>query len=173
MADPTSTVDASSKSPQRFRRTRIAVSLFFAVLTMALCVLWARSYWRHDGLFGWLSSANTVVFVSGGGWFEVRIAAVDLNRAAPEQMLPAFARTRIVSDSTTPDFAPKPRWSWAIQTTPSTYSFSTIAPYWFAVLVASTLIIVPWVKLQFSLRTMLIATTLLAVVLGLVCYTVR
>ena len=48
MDDPTPTVDAPSKPPLRFRRTRIAVSVFFGVLTVALCVLWVRSYWRFD-----------------------------------------------------------------------------------------------------------------------------
>ena len=28
------------------RKLRIAVSVFFGVLTVALCVLWVRSYWR-------------------------------------------------------------------------------------------------------------------------------
>ena len=45
---PLSTLPASHR--QRFRRTRIAVSVFFGVLTVALCVLWVRSYWRWDHL---------------------------------------------------------------------------------------------------------------------------
>ena len=44
MVDATPTVDAPSKPHQRFRRTRIAASVFFAVLTVAMCVLWVRSY---------------------------------------------------------------------------------------------------------------------------------
>jgi hypothetical protein len=38
------TVEAPNKPLLRFRRTRIGVSVFFGVLTVALCVLWVRSY---------------------------------------------------------------------------------------------------------------------------------
>ena len=48
MDDPSLTVDAPSNPPRRFRRTRIAVSVFFGLLTVALCVLWVRSYYRID-----------------------------------------------------------------------------------------------------------------------------
>ena len=35
------------------RRVRIAVSVFFGVLTVAMCVLWVRSYfWRERIVFG-------------------------------------------------------------------------------------------------------------------------
>jgi hypothetical protein len=46
-------------------------------------------------------------------------------------------------------------------------------PYWFVILVGATLAIVPWIRMprwQFSLRMLLIATTLIAVALGLVVY---
>ena len=38
-----------AKKPVRFRRLKIAWTVFFAVLTVALCVLWVRSYWVGDG----------------------------------------------------------------------------------------------------------------------------
>jgi hypothetical protein len=47
MEDLTPTADAPK--PLRSRRTRIGVSILFGVLTVALCVLWVRSYWRKDG----------------------------------------------------------------------------------------------------------------------------
>jgi hypothetical protein len=49
-------------------------------------------------------------------------------------------------------------------------------PYWFLVLVFGGLAISPWTtrpKLRFSLRTLLIATTLVAVALGLIVWAVR
>jgi hypothetical protein len=42
------------------------------------------------------------------------------------------------------------------------------APYWFFVLFTVTLAAIPWLPWRFSLRTLLIAITLVAVVLGLV-----
>jgi hypothetical protein len=45
-------------------------------------------------------------------------------------------------------------------------------PHWFAVFVAATLAAVPWLRWsnRFTLRTLLIATTLVAVVLGLIAW---
>jgi hypothetical protein len=40
-------------------------------------------------------------------------------------------------------------------------------PYWFAVMLMIVASATPWFPLRFSLRTLLIATTLVAVVLGL------
>ena len=41
-------------------------------------------------------------------------------------------------------------------------------PYWAAFFVAAFFIAIPWMRTRFSLRTLLIATTLIAVVLGLI-----
>ena len=48
-------------------------------------------------------------------------------------------------------------------------------PQWFPVLLFATLATAPWIRWskRFSLRTLLIATTLVAVVLGLVVYAAR
>jgi hypothetical protein len=43
-------------------------------------------------------------------------------------------------------------------------------PSWFLVVFAATLATLPWIHCRFSLRTLLIATTLVAVVLGLIVW---
>jgi hypothetical protein len=50
-----------------------------------------------------------------------------------------------------------------------------VAPFWFAILISIMAATLPWIQwsLRFRLRTLLIATTLVAVVLGLICYAVR
>jgi len=50
MSDPTPTVDVPSTPPIRFRRTRIAVSVFFGLLTVVLVALWIRSYSFNENL---------------------------------------------------------------------------------------------------------------------------
>jgi hypothetical protein len=45
------------------------------------------------------------------------------------------------------------------------------APNWFPIIVAATLAFVPWIKGRFSLRTLLIATTLVALGLGVIIST--
>jgi hypothetical protein len=47
------------------------------------------------------------------------------------------------------------------------------APYWFLILMSILFGTAPWVLRRFSLRTLLIATTLVAVVLGLIAYAAR
>jgi hypothetical protein len=48
-----------------------------------------------------------------------------------------------------------------------------VIPYWSLVLVTPLLAVAPWIRWRFSLRTVLIATTLVAVVLGLIVYASR
>src|SRR3954447_21045285 len=49
-------------------------------------------------------------------------------------------------------------------------------PYWFPLLISIAFAAAPWLrelKLRFSLRTLLVATTLIAVVLGLIVWAAR
>jgi hypothetical protein len=48
-----------------------------------------------------------------------------------------------------------------------------VIPHWFPVLLLATLATAPWLRRRFSLRTLLIATTLVAVGLGVVVYAAR
>jgi hypothetical protein len=45
---------------------------------------------------------------------------------------------------------------------------SIVIPCWFSVLLVTTLAVAPWVRWRFTLRTLLIATTLVAVLLALI-----
>jgi len=54
--------------------------------------------------------------------------------------------------------------------------FGFLLPHWFLIALSATFAAVPWIrqlKLRFSLRTLLVATTLIAVVLGLITYAAR
>ena len=48
-----------------------------------------------------------------------------------------------------------------------------VLPHLFVLFLIATLAALPWIRWQFSLRTLLIATTLVAVVLGLIVYATR
>jgi hypothetical protein len=52
----------------------------------------------------------------------------------------------------------------------SKYYFSVVIPHWFVLIVLATCATLPWVRWRFSLRTLLIATTLVPVVLGLIVW---
>ena len=50
---------------------------------------------------------------------------------------------------------------------------NVILPYWFPVLLSTALATAPWIRWRFTTRTLLIATTLVAVVLGVIVWAVR
>jgi hypothetical protein len=52
-------------------------------------------------------------------------------------------------------------------------SWAILVPHWMLVLLVGGIGTIPWLRFQFSLRTLLIATTLVAVVLGLVVWMSR
>jgi hypothetical protein len=145
--------------PQLIRRLRIAVSVSFAVVAVALCVLWVRSYWRCDRVI-WTDDAGTFAVSTLQG--ELTIEMLNVRVLLPE----GWSRGSFkVYDGDDNSFSDNERrtllgFGW------KTGSGSIVAdfPIWFLALTCAAL---PWISLRFSLRTLLIATTLVAVVLGM------
>jgi hypothetical protein len=141
------------------RKLRIAVSVFFGLLTVALFVLGVRSFIWHDRVHGPL-------FNSGG------ISVASLN-----------GHIRIVRNvepwswdvETTPipeGYGPKPwRQRWGFGT--NALSSVVLLPHESLVVAFAVLTTLPWIAYRFSFRTMLIATTLLAAALGLGAWLTR
>ncbi len=140
-----------------YRKLRIAWSVFWGVVAVLLVVLWVRSYWQSDSLSHYNSPINGITSGSERG---------------------------VVYLSQTPDIAHKttPRWEWRNYeidySIPQPFPFefnllpaSIAAPHWFVALLLSIVGAVPWLPLKrFSLRTLLIAMTLVALVLGLIVW---
>jgi hypothetical protein len=141
----------------RFRTLRIAWSVFWGLACVLLIVLWIRSYRISDSVYHrtWLTSS-----MSG---------AIGIVRLGPASKAPWPAR-----------------WTWGtlsrdeFQIIKSPWHFHSdkfetevVFPHWIPVLLAGTLTAIPWLCYRFSLRTLLIATTLVAVVLGLAVWAVR
>jgi hypothetical protein len=147
------------------RRLRIAVSVFFAVLTVALCVQWVRSYWWQDYIYFWPSRTRLICSISGHGWLQIDYASFDPITAA-EQSSPWEATTvRLRS----PTASPRPGWDWGSHRDINVWDTFATFPYWFALAITGIAGALPWYPYssRFSLRAMLLAVTLVAVVLGL------
>lgn len=148
--------------PQLIRRLRITMSVFFAVVTVTLCVLWVRSYWWRE---------QAVLVFSPGRYLDVQSDRGNLStrfRDMGDQVrLPAYDQKTFIFRS------------WWLSTSDRTQGFGghisrdfvcIASPYWFLVLTSATLSMFTALwrpRWNFSLRSMLIATTLVAVVLGL------
>jgi hypothetical protein len=136
------------------RRLRIAWMAFFGVLCVLLVVLWVRSYWQLD----WLrvkQRAKSVASLEGRLRFN---DVFNINPARPQRvggLMINYFDGDSISVWSAPRGAVVP------------VGVGSSIPYWPLVLVTFTLAAVPCLPRRFSLRTLLITTMLVAVLLGL------
>jgi hypothetical protein len=161
--------------PRIFRGLRIAWTVMFGILCVLLIALWVRSYWICDGVIGHISDTRLVAFDSFSG-------ALSLSTSVWPSLPPAFTdyepwklNSLHVDEEEETWFAREDvdeRWAFYLAMPPNQES-GILAPYWFLVLLAAALAAAPWVQRlnwRFSVRTLLIAITLVAVGLGTVIY---
>jgi len=145
------------------RYLRIAFSATCLIACLLLCVLWVWSTWyldeywfalpNHQGL-GICSSRHCLHLAIQDRTVNPSTYFVGYTRLEQKGLLPAeswhtFLGFRAARDA-------------------GIYTISI--PYWFLLLVFVALL---WLRWRFSLRTLLIATTLVAVVLGLIAWSIR
>lgn len=146
------------------RRVRIAATVFFGVVAVTLGVLWITSYWRFVTGQGRFAELRSIAFYALDG--SATLSTVRDNYVWKIESWDAtgFPAMRQVRDRSL-------AYTFRI---PSNSSAVTIQlPLWFPALACGLFAAAPWLRYRFSLRTMLFATTLVAVVLGLVGYAVR
>jgi hypothetical protein len=155
----------------RFRKLRIAWSVAWGVVCVLLIVLWVRSYWWYDTLAIYPSSRSF-----GLGSIQGELVYATTNFPSTFGPQPEWAaRSEYITAKTgfplMKDGRPLPRtlgFGWFLDVN-WLYLF---VPHWFPMLVFVALAPASWIprKDRFSLRTLLIATTLVAVVLGLIVW---
>jgi hypothetical protein len=147
----------------KYRKLRIAWSVVWGVVALLTCVLWMRSY-SHVTMLWRMNPSNlltAIISESGDIWIDRYSSDViephgwqlsDKPQLASHVVIPnAFVHGQF-------------RWNW----TPSQINLKV--PHWLLTSLAAALSTGPWLCWRFSLRTLLIATTLIAVVLGLVVW---
>ena len=160
------------------RRLRIAASVLFALLTVALVVLWVRSYYVYDNLEK-VTQTRVVQLRSALGCLSVWQQAP---RGVGQSDLPVLLKELSVGRTFTSGpigARPYPKnsktfmgFGWHRRGATSLIS----VPWLFLVLLCVSLGAAPWSSLysaRFSLRTLLIATTLVAVLLGALVWAAR
>ncbi len=163
MAELKPIVDAPIK-PSQFRHTRMAVSVFFGLLTLALCLLWVVSFWEILQLTMQLRASptgnNFLWQHTGQGVISIHLLNV---RPITHSWYLGFESIAGRQKTDNPLLCFKYVHQWNGE-------YMVAFPIWVPLL---TLVIL-WLSCRhlvqssrFSLRTMFIATTLVAVVLGL------
>jgi hypothetical protein len=156
----------------RGRIARIAFSVTCAFLCAALIVLWIHSYWY----LGWLAAIPV---------FESHTLYGSLLLWFDNQPVNAYLASDITVGHTPVNEANTTAESFAFLNGRGVLGFgrfydsrntlTLLAPLWAFVLVIAGLAVAPWIKWsrRFSLRMLLVVTTVVAVVLGVVVVAMR
>ena len=152
------------QSRRRMRYLRIAVTALSLTACVLLVALWVRSYWWSD----WIdrfdkSELQTSVGSSSG---TLIYSEIDWS-SDPGGHVASHSWTYKVTEAFVPD---ENHWiDWSIR--PGV--FRVAISHWLLILPVALIAAAPCLHWRFSLRTLLIATTLVAVVLGMVIYLAR
>jgi hypothetical protein len=153
----------------KFRKLRIAFSATCIVLCLLELALRTRSYTLDDIIRGRILGCDLELESRNG---QQRINAVALlPTAAPSTSTGPIFHLRTGSSDLGFSDPPRPGWGCHIQRTPI-FNFQIAAPHWGLAALLATLAALPWIRLsnRFTTRTLLLATTLVAAVLGLIVW---
>jgi hypothetical protein len=161
----------------RFRKLRIAWSVAWGLAGVLLIVLWVRSY-RYEDIFQKKKSLSVIHIISVRG--QLQYSELDLGRRT--RPLPQIVIDDILSSASITRTHESRPIAQARIIVANTLGFAysddgttrmCTAPHWCPVLICAIFAIMSWLCSRFSLRTLLIATPLVAVGLGLIAYATR
>jgi hypothetical protein len=137
----------------------------WGLAAVLLLVLWARSYWYVDDLVLTLTKTRKLELQS------VPARCIGFIAYAPSRPISSFARYM----STTPEGAEHAHLKHGVLGGEWAMSTAWVA-HWILAAVFLLLSVAPWIRqlrLRYSLRTLLIATTLVALALGLAVWAIK
>jgi hypothetical protein len=142
----------------RYCKLRIAWSVGWGILCLLVIALWVRSYRWCDIVEGPFIGSSGFQLASQNGDVSCRKYRGSQAGWAISSIEMDVLRTRL-------GWSPSGfYWNFAIE------SFVQV-PHWFLLCIVATLAAVSWLPWRFSLRTLLIAMSLIAAVLGAIAYT--
>jgi len=158
----------------KYRKLRIEWSVAWGVIAVLLCVLWVRSFRmiRPDWPTPFAEAGNYAIYSTHGSLLAANGLFLEYH---PVNLNSYFIPRRFQSldPGTFQHVRQHMTWSGFHAEYRSSAYWSFQAPYWFPNTLAAVLIALPWLPHRFMLRTLLIAMTLVAVVLGLIVYAVK
>jgi hypothetical protein len=140
------------------RSLKTAFSVTCGVACVLLIVFWVRSYWWRDLLYLNLTTPTAYAVCTSKGEL-VLLRSYDGNRGQGQVLvlreLPSNQRRPLL---------------WYAEKIEGRTRDAISLPLWMPVLLSTTFAVIPWIpwSKRFSLRTLLIATTLVAVMLGVI-----
>jgi hypothetical protein len=138
----------------RFRKWRVAWSVAWAIVTLVAVALWVRSYWKNAATHAYVGPSQYVRIASGVGQLGLYVSQ---------------PRTYSIHDiNSQPGAYPLNRYRWLLLH--ANGAWVVIFPWSFVVYVFIGLSAIVWLPVRFGLRMMLLATTLVAAVLGMEIY---
>jgi hypothetical protein len=140
----------------KYRKLRIAWSVGWGVLAAVICLLWISSY---------VARTSFQVLVTPTDRYYVHSLAGSL---AIQREPRAFVSVEILPIHEDADYLHLKTNTGVLVLSDAGEIFAVSFSYWLLQIAALLGAVVPWMPRRFSLRTLLIATTLLAVILGLV-----
>jgi|tagenome__1003787_1003787.scaffolds.fasta_scaffold19770994_1 hypothetical protein len=149
----------------RFRKLRIAWSVFWGLACILLIVLWVRSYFVYDTAYCPLSSPQMLIANSYSGRLSMYAGRRVENHTGifPQGWGRESASVKEIAESSLE--RPHPYWAYR----KDVYGRLITFPHWAAILVLCSIggagAVLPLTR--FSVRSLLVAITLVAVVLGL------
>jgi hypothetical protein len=161
----------------RFRKLRIGWSVVCGIACVLLIVLWVRSYSGMDGcLFPWSNNKSLAIASLCG---EVGVACfpkMNYIGISPNERFDSVHPYSQLNETAFPHFIPRyPPYPAKFRSFKIRDNWYVGVPYRFLVLATAIISCASWVqwRKRFSLRTLLIAMTLVALVLGLAVYAAR
>jgi hypothetical protein len=145
----------------RFRKLRIVWSVVCGIACVLLIALWVRSFNTTDSVYGRIPTFADIGSASQRGQLIFGFCHCGTWAAWHHFTDPVGGRYDLRN------FAPASGFGWVF--TDERYFF---VPHWFMAVVFAMFAAIPWIRWskRFSLRTLLIATTLVAVALGLIVW---
>ena len=136
------------------RKLRIAWSVGCGIVCLLLIVLWVRSYWLMESLTLPTNTGHVILISSNSGVVYLVAEPTVITTTWGYSRGGVFRAVRSFKFELTNELVVR-------------------FPHWFVALLCATLAIAPWIKWRFSLRTLLVTTTLVAVLLVAIIYTAK